>query len=303
MESLKFWKYQSVGNDFVILHEDCWNSLGKLGLDATRIIPLICDRKTGLGADGVLVVSQLNGEVHLKMFNADGTEDFCGNGIRCCARQAYDLGWVGEDFGITHFGRRVRCQVDKNHISTDLGFATYDHRLIPTNAEGELFLADLPMPTGERLQISTLSTGTAHTIIHVPELPTDDLFFAASPVIEHHPLFPERTSVIWCEVLSDHHLRLRIWERGVGETLGCGTGSAAAAADWMRRNGSGGRIDITSKGGKLTVSADQWDCPLTISGVAEEVFSGHLHADLIQKAKNLGPVAAVVDGGTSRLLV
>ena len=148
MESLKFWKYQSVGNDFVILHEDCWNSLGKLGLDATRIIPLICDRKTGLGADGVLVVSQLNGEVHLKMFNADGTEDFCGNGIRCCARQAYDLGWVGEDFGITHFGRRVRCQVDKNSISTDLGFATYDHRLIPTNAEGELFLADLPMPTG-----------------------------------------------------------------------------------------------------------------------------------------------------------
>lgn len=285
MESLTFWKYQSVGNDFVIVHENTWQTLPKRGVDTTRFVQVACDRKIGIGADGVLVVSQVDGEVNLRMFNADGTEDFCGNGIRCCASQAFDLGWVGEDFTIVHFGRRVQCHVGGTQISTELGLASYDPAMIPTCAPSELFQAPLLMPTGEKLEISTLSTGTAHTIVHVPDLPNDELFFAASPLIEHHELFPERTSVIWCEILSEHHLKVRIWERGVGETLGCGTGSAAAAADWKRRTGVSGPVNVTSKGGHLKVFAEMWDAPLTITGQAHEVFSGSIHPELLAHCK------------------
>lgn len=121
---------------------------------------------------------------------------------------------------------------------------------------------------------SALSTGSTHVVILTDHLPDEESFLSVSPKIEVDPLFPIRTSVIWAEETAEDSLRLLIWERGVGETFGCGTGATAAAADYMRRKGRGGTVSVTSKGGTLRVSASSWDSILTLEGQAEIVYRG-----------------------------
>jgi diaminopimelate epimerase len=140
------------------------------------------------------------------------------------------------------------------------------------------------MVDGQPLSLfgSALTTGSTHVIIKTAALPDDDSFRSISATIEHAPSFPERTSVIWVKVDQPGFLSVRIWERGAGETMGCGTGSAAAAADYMRRSGRAGKVIVKNPGGILTVSAERWDSALTIEGTASQVFEGfYLTEDLL----------------------
>ncbi len=124
---------------------------------------------------------------------------------------------------------------------------------------------------------SALTTGSTHVVIPTAALPDDDSFRSVSPKIENDPQFPQRTSVIWSQEIEPMRLRLRIWERGVGETQGCGTGSAAAAVDYLRRKGKGGAVEVENPGGTLRVSMPSWDGPIEVEGVAEAVYSGEYH--------------------------
>ena len=127
---------------------------------------------------------------------------------------------------------------------------------------------------------SVLSTGTTHTVIPIDALPDDITFFAESPVLEHDPIFPERTSVIWTQAVGPDHLRLRIWERGVGETQGCGTGSTAAAVDHLRFLGKGGKVRVDNPGGTVYVTWDPEDNETEIEGTAERVYEGEYRFEL-----------------------
>lgn len=268
---MRFWKVQSIGNHFPLIH------LADAPEDLSALAIAMCRDHFGIGGDGLLAVGMEGDAVRLRMFNPDGTEDFCGNGIRCAARHAFNQGWVGGSFNILHLDRIVPVTVEGELIKTTIGTASYDPKDVPTNIAGELFdetiFAARDADWSVVLSGSALSTGSTHVVLPTGSLPDDDGFRSISARLEHDPRFPQRTSVIWA-ARDGEALKIRIWERGVGETLGCGTGSSAAAVDWMRRRKRGGRIEVRNPGGTVWVSADNWHSPITIEGSASTVFEG-----------------------------
>jgi len=300
---IPFWKLQSIGNDFPLVHLDDLADLlargaaergeierapaaecfvlpdaGATDLDGLlmRLTVAMADRRFGVGGDGLLAARKTGeGRVLLRMFNPDGTEDFCGNGLRCAAVHAHAQGWVGDAFTIDHLGREVPVVIGGGEVRTRLGGATYDPAEVPVRGP-ELFRAPLP---GGRIG-SALSTGTTHTIVPVDELPNDEAFFRESPLLENDPIFPDRTSVMWTQTAGPDHLRLRIWERGVGETQGCGTGSTAAAVDYLRAEGRAGRVRVDNPGGTVFVTWEPESNGTEIEGTAELVYAGEYRYEM-----------------------
>jgi diaminopimelate epimerase len=275
---LKFWKVEAIGNDFPLIHlEDvAAESLPELAIR-------LCDRRFGIGGDGLLAAGMEERDLRLRMFNPDGTEDFCGNGLRCAAVHAYSQGWVGEAFAIRHRDRRVPTRFEPDgRVATTLGVASYRPDDIPLIGP-EYFDATIwsGMDSGVALSLfgSVLTTGSTHTIIPTAALPDDDTFRSISAKIEVDPKFPERTSVIWSQEVGPMEIRIRIWERGVGETQGCGTGSSAAAIDYLRRKAGSGEVLVHNPGGDVRVQAHGWQSPLTITGEAREVYRGDWQGD------------------------
>ena len=272
MSGLRFWKTETVGNDFVLLHESDVEELGLIERLPELAIKL-CDRKFGIGSDGLLVAGVCNGVLQQRMFNPDGTEDFCGNGLRCSALHAYRLGWVGSSHQIEHWGRLVDARVTDDGVATvAIGPAVYDPELVPLNLDlhpGEMVDEEICGYVG-----SAVNAGTTHFVTLVEELPNDQEIKLIGPQIEHHRFFPERTSVIFAKPVGERELNIRIWERGVGETLGCGTGSSAAAAVWMRKHDLCGEIKVNNPGGLLVVTADCCDSSLESTSYPHEPYCG-----------------------------
>lgn len=273
--TIHFWKVQSIGNHFPMIHLD---ELGEGSPSLPEITQILCHEHYGIGGDGLLVVGMEGTALRLRMFNPDGTEDFCGNGIRCAANHAHRLGWVPNDFIVLHQDRRVPTHVaEDGRIASVIGSATYEPSKVPMVGP-ELFDKTVwsGIDSGVPMSLfgSVLSTGSTHTVIPTTVIPDDDSFASVSAKIEVDPKFPQRTSVIWRREVAPNKLEIRIWERGVGETLGCGTGSSAAAADYLRRKGTSGTVEVINPGGTVFVTAAAWDAPLKLEGYASEVFSG-----------------------------
>ncbi|MCS7301742.1 MAG: diaminopimelate epimerase [Fimbriimonadales bacterium] len=256
VRELPFYKLEGVGNDFVLLEADA-----AAGLEPSLLAQRLCQRPFGIGSDGLLLVGR--GErapVRMRMFNPDGTEDFCGNGLRCAARFAYEQGYISTpEFAIeTLHGQvvPVRLQLHAGQvqaITTELPPPRFHPREIPAVADGEV-IEDYPLTVGgHTLRIACVNTGTTHTVIFADTLPHDALFHEVSPRLETHPMFPERTSVLWAVVVSRTEARVRIWERGVGETLGCGSGAAAVCVSAYRAGWTDPEITVVSRGGELRV--------------------------------------------------
>lgn len=269
---LKFWKVESIGNHFPLIHLD-----DVVGMELSLLAIAMCKDHFGIGGDGLLGVQKTEQGLLLRMFNPDGTEDFCGNGIRCAVHHGVQLGWFSETCIVEHFGRSVSATIQGDVISTNIGKASYKPEDVPTNILGELFdvtiFADRIDDWSVVLNGSSLSTGSTHTVLPTGSFPDDEGFRIISSRLENDPRFPQRTSVIW-SVRDGDKLKIRIWERGVGETLGCGTGSSAAAIDWMRRRGAGGRIEVENPGGSVFVSANHWYSEITLEGTARTLFEG-----------------------------
>jgi diaminopimelate epimerase len=275
---LPFHKMEGVGNDFVLIEADAAQ-----GLDYSDLAVRLCQRPFGIGADGLLIVGRgARAPVRMRMFNPDGTEDFCGNGLRCAARYAYEQGFVDTPaFALeTLGGQVVPVQIHLGEegvvaISTHLLPPRFHPREIPALAEGEV-IEDYPLTVaGRAVRIACVNTGTTHTIIFDATLPDDALFLEVSPRIETHPMFPERTSVLWAVVASRDEIRVRIWERGVGETLGCGSGAAAVAVLARRAGWADPEVAVVSKGGTLRVRPQPDGVVLT--GQASYVFRGEVY--------------------------
>lgn len=302
--TLPFWKVESVGNDFPLIHLNDAHELHAAMNAETRAraatlpsAPLevrpepvdfdtflselaiaICDRHRGVGGDGLLAVAIEEGRLRLRMFNPDGTEDFCGNGIRCAVQHSREIGWITDGVEVRHRQHAIEASVSPDgRITTAIGPADYTPAKVPVLG-GPYFNTTVwsGMDSGMPLSLfgSILTTGSTHTIIRTESLPDDETFRAVSAKIEHDAKFPDRTSVIWAQKIAPFHLKIRIWERGVGETFGCGTGASAAAADLLRREGTGGTVTVESKGGSLSVSAPAWDRLLQVEGTARTAFSG-----------------------------
>ncbi len=221
-----FTKLETVGNDFVLVDR------GEIGeADWGQMAIELCARRYSVGSDGLIVIWRENGQIHLRFFNPDGTEDFCGNGIRCAAWYAYRQGWAGLEFDISQLGKTLSMVVDPiGRVKAYMPAASYDAAEIPT-----LFGREMIEVSVQGVRGTALTTGSAHFIVFCDELPSDEDFFRLGPLIEQDPVFPERVSVMWVRADSDRRLSMRIWERGVGETLGCGTGATACASVWFRK--------------------------------------------------------------------
>ncbi|MFM9874470.1 MAG: diaminopimelate epimerase [Fimbriimonadaceae bacterium] len=260
-----FTKLETVGNDFILVNRAV---VGDAHWEQMAIE--LCRRRYSVGSDGLSVIWREDGEIHLRFFNPDGTEDFCGNGLRCAAWYAYRQGWTNLEFDIHQLGKTVSMKIDPiGRVTAVMPIASYDPAIVPTLYGSEMIEVSVHGVVG-----TAVTTGSAHFVVLCDELPGDEEFFRLGPLIETDPVFPERVSVMWVRPDSDRHLTMRIWERGVGETLGCGTGATASASVWFRKMGLTGSVELVSKGGILEINMERWDTPISVECDPEEMYEG-----------------------------
>ena len=294
--SLKFEKYESIGNDFILIDEAGLVELvgnSDIANDTySKIATLLCDRKFGIGSDGLLTFRKEDNRVYMRMFNPDGSEDFCGNGLRCAALHAKRSGYEEKELILVHCGQEIKATFSLGGwIEVNLPKPNFDPDQVPlAPGVGEIY--HRPLQVGRKsVNASSVNVGSTHTVLMVEEPPTDENFNELGPAIEHHVWFPERTSVIWCWQREDRFnaFAIRIWERGVGETLGCGTGSAAAAA-CIFRDRPLVVAEIKNPGGDCAVALGP-EGTLSTSAKASHVYSGttlnEFTDGIIQAAKDL----------------
>lgn len=276
MARLRFTKMHGIGNDYVYV--DCFSQrvADPVGL-ARRVSP----RRTGIGADGlILICPAAAADARMEMYNADGSRgEMCGNGIRCVGKYVHDHGLVsGDSLRIeTDAGiKRLRLHAVDGRITTvtvDMGVPILDGRRIPVTAEGRV--VNVPLQVGtDTYAVTCVSMGNPHCVVFRDEV--EGLALAElGPRFEHHPFFPQRVNTEFVQVLGRSELRLRVWERGSGETAACGTGACAAVVAAVLNGKSDRQAVVHLNGGDLTV---EWnaDDHVFMTGPAEEVFSGEI---------------------------
>ena len=284
---LQFSKYQGLGNDFLMLDGRGASSTdASYGLTSERIQRL-CDRRFGVGADGVILAlpPRQGGELRMRIFNADGTEpEMCGNGMRCLARFLADSDGdlPGRQWQIeTLAGRIVPELLQDGSIRVDMGAPFLDPESIPTTlACGENGLAQGSLDVaGSSFAVGAAGMGNPHVVIPVDDVQAVDLerYGAA---FEVHPAFPARTNVHFVQVITPTHLVMRVWERGAGPTLACGTGACATlvVAHLLGLAERCGRLDLP--GGPLEIDWDEASGHVFMAGPAVAVFDGVVTPEL-----------------------
>jgi len=274
---LHFIKVEACGNDMVLV-----DARRELVRDAPSLAIRLCDRHGGVGGDGLLTLEgDRRGPPLMRMFNPDGTEDFCGNGLRCAA--AYLVGSSADEESrrvlLTPRGRHEACVRPLGQgafeVEVDLLVPQFEPAAIPVRLPGQAVVRYPIEIAGRTFPISCVSTGTAHTAIFGEADVEERVFQEVSPLLEHHALFPERTSVLWCRAEERECIHMRIWERGVGETFSCGSGVAAAVAIGRTLGLTGDRVEVIMRGGRMT---GEWrgEGPVRITGPARIVYTGEI---------------------------
>ncbi len=269
---------QGTGNDFLLVEakgeERDWGALA----------PAMCDRHYGVGADGLmLVLPSQRADVRMRLFNADGSEaEVSGNGVRCLVKYVVERGLARPRAG------RLRVEAASGVLEAEasgdagrvervrlsMGEPRFAPQEVPVATEMEPPIVDMPLEVeGQTLSVTCLSMGNPHAVLFadgpVEAYPLEEV----GPKVEHHPAFPARVNFGVARVLGRDRMEVRVWERGVGETLACGTGSSAAMVAAHLKGLVGDRVDITQPGGRLTV---EWDGrgEVYLTGPAEFVFEG-----------------------------
>ncbi len=274
---MNFVKLQATGNDFILI------DARSLERDWSAVARDICHRHFGVGADGLLVLLPGKAaDLRLRMFNPDGSEaEACGNGLRCLAKYAVEDGLVrSAEFTVETLAgtRAVQTQTRKG-VQVAMGVPNFDPAAIPVVVErpdkqDATPVLDYPITIGNsELRISCVSMGNPHAVCFLSEPIADFPLAEVGPTLEHHPMFPNRVNFEVANIVSQNEIRARVWERGVGETLSCGSGACAIAVVSRLKELSSNPVEITLPGGTLTVD---WNGAgeVLLSGPAEVVFYG-----------------------------
>lgn len=270
---LEFTKMQGVGNDFVVL--DAVHQ--RVSLDPT-LARRIADRHFGVGCDQILVIEparNANTDFYYRIYNADGNEvQHCGNGARCFLKYVRDHGLTTKsELRVETLAGVIVPKLEADgQVTVDMGAPEFAPEKIP-------FAADRQAPTyrlevdGRPVEISALSMGNPHAVQLV-----DDVDLAPvqtqGPLIERHPCFPERVNAGYMEVVDRHHIKLRVYERGAGETLACGTGACAAVVAGIARGYLESPVTVRARGGSLAIAWAGGRQSVMMTGPAETVFEG-----------------------------
>lgn len=252
---LRFEKYEGTGNDFIIFE------MSELeGLQYSLLAQKVCDRRFGIGADGMIVVSPSTvASIQMIFYNADGSlATMCGNGIRCFAKYVYDHQLVDTKvFTVETLAGIFNVEIIENEeaksmVCVNMGRPNYFDSSVPTLESGEPFINQVIEIDQVPYTVSSLFMGTIHTVLFVEEIDEFEVVRLGS-AIEKHPLYPMKTNVNFCMVIDSNHLEVVTWEKGVGMTLACGTGSVACAFLSQKLYDCEKKIVVHVKGGELVM--------------------------------------------------
>ncbi len=281
---MKFTKMHGIGNDFVVV-----GCLGKEGeavaQEARSRAAFLCDRKFGVGADGViLVLPGRSAPFQMRFLNPDGTEaEMCGNGIRCFAKYVHDRGYsqgrtdlpIETGAGLLHVQAQVGADGRIDRVRVDMGEPVLIPADVPTTlGDGDAPVVDAPLALADRtLRVTTVSMGNPHAVTFVENIASYPVA-QVGPQVETHPAFPRRINAEFIEVLSDREMNFRVWERGAAETLACGTGACAATVAAVLGGRTGRQVRVHLPGGDLDIDWSDADNHVYMTGAATEVFEG-----------------------------
>jgi diaminopimelate epimerase len=268
---MKFTKMHGLGNDFIIFDAP------STGAPPADVIRRLADRFTGIGFDQALMLEPARRPgtaVYYRIFNADGREaEQCGNGARCIARHLAERGGAAQgELVLDSPGGLVQAKVNGEHVSVTMGVPDFNPAALPFEASGEAYVYPLTVGASE-VDIGAVSVGNPHAVIRVPTV-ADAPVARLGPAIEHHPRFPKRTNVGFMEVVARGHIRLRVHERGTGETRACGTGACAAVAVGRRHGLLDEIVQVDLPGGRLDIQWKGPGEPIWMTGPAESAFEG-----------------------------
>lgn len=279
---MHFVKMHGLGNDFLLLTPEMLEGVEL----SPSLVCAMCDRHFGVGADGVIeVLPSRVADVRMRIWNADGSEaEMCGNGVRCLAKFVFERGMVSKKaFQVETKSGIVTPQVTVEakrvtSVLVDMGEPHFRPSEVPVNIEGEEAL-DVPVVVEDKVfSVNAVSLGNPHAVIF--EIPGDWEFYGSK--IEHHPLFPKRTNVEFVEIMTPTEVTVKVWERGVGPTLACGTGACAVVAAGAKRGFLGRDVFVRLPGGTLRISWKE-DNHLYLEGPAQEVFEGTLSKEVLDR--------------------
>ena len=271
---LKFTKMQGLGNDFVVI--DAVNQSVCLSPAQRR---LLADRHFGVGCDQILLVEGAVGDADFRyrIYNADGGEvEQCGNGARCFVRYVHDRGMTQKnEIRVETSGGLIIPRLEANgEVSVNMGTPKFEPQQIPFIAERRAMTYSIDI-SGRQVEISAVSLGNPHAVQLVEDIDGAPVITEGA-LIENHPSFPKRVNAGYMQVVDRAHIRLRVYERGAGETLACGTGACAAAVTGIERGLLQSTVQVNMRGGDLTVRWEGEGQPVWMTGPAVTVFDGEI---------------------------
>jgi diaminopimelate epimerase len=271
-----FWKMQGLGNDYIVVDSKKQRISDQ---QIPKLAKKLCQRRFSIGADGLLLVYPSNvADVKMRIFNADGSEaEMCGNGIRCFSKYCYENGIVLKNAfnvetlsGIKQIWLTIKDS-EVYSVKVDMGAPNWERSALSMHGQGTFINETLEIDN-KPYTITCLSMGNPHCIIFVEkveEFPVNII----GPIVENYKAFPYRTNVAFVQILNRNELKVRVWERGCGETLACGTGTCAAVAAANRLGRVNNNVTVHLLGGDLKVEVGK---TLLLIGAAEKVFEGTL---------------------------
>ncbi len=272
---LSFTKMHGLGNDFVVI-----NGLEENLPNIAQLAKKLGDRRFGVGCDQILVVlPSERADFKMQIFNQDGGEvEMCGNGIRCVAKFLVEQGATSKnELAIETLAGIIRPKLVGDLVEVDMGEPILDGEKIPTTLQGKIINHPLKIDSQE-FHITCVSMGNPHCVIFVKELSQVPVA-EWGPQFENHPMFPKRTNTEFIQVESPTLLKMRVWERGAGETLACGTGACASLVAAVLTGNSQRESTLQLKGGNLQIRWSEKNNHVYMTGPGETVFRGEIEVD------------------------
>ncbi len=275
---MKFTKMQGLGNDYVYV-----NCMEQMVEDAAETARRVSDRHFGIGSDGLILICPSDkADFEMRMYNADGSRgEMCGNGIRCVGKYVYDYGLTDKtSLSVETLGgiKHLFLEVEDGKVSlvkVDMGPAILEPDKIPVTAEGSRVVDEPLQVDGKTFRMTCVSMGNPHAVIYVDDVQGMDLE-KTGPSFENHERFPNRINTEFAHVLDRNTVEMRVWERGSGETLACGTGACAVAVASILNGYTEDQVTVRLLGGDLKIEWDREANKVYMTGPAEVVFDGEI---------------------------
>ncbi len=276
---MKFTKMQGAGNDYIYI-----NCLEEEVVNSSEVSKFVSDRHFGIGADGLILIKpSQRADFEMAMYNADGSQgEMCGNAIRCVAKYVYDRGMTDQTelsidtlAGIKYL--ELSLEDGKvTRVKVNMGAPCLTAAQIPVKADSDQVISQPIEVQGKTYEMTAVSMGNPHCVVFLEEDVRELNLEAIGPAFEHHPRFPKRINTEFVNVIDKSTLRMRVWERGSGETLACGTGSCATAVAAILNGKTESEITVHLMGGELEIAWAGGDAPVYMTGPAVTVFDGEI---------------------------